>query len=71
MLANLIRSQRDSNYPSLIAETNNVIAKAYLLNNDQANAQKHAQAALDVNENMSNLLQGVETYTPALSSGKK
>ncbi len=61
MLANL-EEVNATQYPILIAEMNNVLAKAYLLNNDQANAQKHAQAALDVNANMSNLLQGVETY---------
>ena len=58
-------------YPSLIAEMNNVIAKAYLAGNDPANAEKHAKTALKVNDNMSNLLQGVDTYALLYQLAKK
>ncbi len=58
-------------YPSLIAEMNNVLAKAYLAGNDPANAEKHAKAALKVNDNMSNLLQGVDTYALLYQLAKK
>lgn len=57
-------------YPSLITEMNNVIARAYLATNDLDNAEKHAKAAMAVNENMSNLIQGVETYNLLYQAAK-
>ncbi|KGJ89697.1 GGDEF domain-containing protein [Colwellia psychrerythraea] len=53
---------RSTQYPMLIAETANIIAKAYWQINDIDNAQLYASEALTINNNMSNLLQGVDTY---------
>lgn len=53
---------RATQYPMLIAEMVNVIAKAYWQLGDVDNAKIYATEAVTVNKNMTNLLQGVDTY---------
>ena len=70
MLGNL-EEVRATQYPMLIAEMANVIAKAYWQINDIDNAQSYATEALTINKNMSNLLQGVDTYFLLYKIAKK
>jgi hypothetical protein len=70
LLSNL-KEVRSTQYPMLIAETTNVIAKAYWQINDIDNAQNYANEALTMNKNMSNFLQGVDTYLLLYQIAKK
>ena len=62
ILLKQLNAALSTNYPMLIAEFKNTIANAYWQLNNIHNAKKHALDALSVNTNMSNLLQGVDTY---------
>jgi diguanylate cyclase (GGDEF)-like protein len=70
LLSNL-KEVRSTQYPMLIAEITNVIAKAYWQINDIGNSQNYANEALTINQNMSNLLQGVDTYFLLYQIAKK
>jgi len=64
-LAYLLSNLKDANttqYPMLIADMANIIAKAYWQLNDIENAKIYATQALANNPNTTNLLQGVDTY---------
>ncbi len=58
-------------YPMLIAEINNIIAKAYWQLNKVKMAKKFTIDALTSNPETSNLLQGVETYALLYKIAKK
>ncbi|TMM43966.1 GGDEF domain-containing protein [Colwellia ponticola] len=62
---------RLTQYPMLIAETVNVIAKAYWQLGDVDNTKVYTTEALAVNKNMTNLLQGVDTYFLLYQVAKK
>jgi len=66
-----IVNTNNTHYPMLIAEMNNVIAKAYWQINDIDNAQVYATKALTINKGMTNILQGVETYFLLYQIAKK
>ncbi len=66
-----IVNTNNTHYPMLIAEMNNVIAKAYWQINDIDNAQIYATKALTINKGMTNILQGVETYFLLYQIAKK
>ena len=68
---NKLKEVRATQYPMLIAEMANVIATAYWQINDIDNAQIYATEALTINNNMSNLLQGVDTYFLLYKIAKK
>ena len=70
LLSNL-KEVRSTQYPMLIVETTNVIAKAYWQINDIDNAQNYANEALTMNKKMSNFLQGVDTYLLLYQIAKK
>jgi len=53
---------RATHYPMLVAGISNSIAKAYWQLNDIKNTKEFATEALKYNPNVSNLLQGVDTY---------
>jgi diguanylate cyclase (GGDEF)-like protein len=70
-LLSYLEDANATQYPMLIAEINNVIAKAYLKIDDVTSAKQHAMAALTVNKNASNVLQGVDTYFLLYQVAKK
>ncbi|WP_170309621.1 tetratricopeptide repeat-containing diguanylate cyclase [Litorilituus lipolyticus] len=57
-----LNDAKATQYPMLIAEMHNVLARSFIKINDLESAKSQAQAALAVNSNVSNLLQGVDTY---------
>ena len=71
LLLPYIENANNTHYPMLIAEMNNVLAKAYWQVSDIDNAQLYATEALTINKNMSNLLQGVDTYFLLYQIAKK
>lgn len=62
-LLNYLDEVNTTQYPMLIAEMNNVLANIYWQLNDVKNAKEFTINALANNPNVSNLLQGVETYS--------
>ncbi|PKG83190.1 GGDEF domain-containing protein [Colwellia sp. 75C3] len=70
-LLKYLEPTNSTQYPMLIAEVNNIIAKAYLKIDDVKSAKNHAIAALAINSNVSNILQGVETYSLLYQVAKK
>ena len=71
LLLSSLKEVRSTQYPMLIAEITNVIAKAYWQINDIDNALIYATEALTINQNMSNLLQAVDTYFLLYQIAKK
>jgi diguanylate cyclase (GGDEF)-like protein len=61
-ISSFIEEVRTTQYPMLITEINNIIAKAYWQINDIDNAKSYANDALANNPNGTNLLKGVDTY---------
>ncbi|WP_170176738.1 tetratricopeptide repeat-containing diguanylate cyclase [Litorilituus sediminis] len=62
VLSKQITDIRNTHYPMLISGVNNVLAEAYFELGELDNALTHATEALEINKNVTNLMQGVETY---------
>ena len=61
----------NTKYPMLIAEMSNTIAKAYWKVGDTTKSKEFALNALDANQDLSNVLQGVDTYYILYQVAKK
>lgn len=70
-LINNIEDINATNYPMLISEMNNTIAKVYWELHNIENAKKYATKASQINKDTTNLLQGVETYLLLYKIAKK
>jgi len=62
---------RYTHYPMLIAEANNIIAKAYWQMNDLNNAKTYTAKSLESNPDNANLIQAVDSYFLLYQIAKK
>ncbi len=71
LLLGSLEEVRSTNYPMLIAEISNIIAKAYWQTNDIYNAKAYATKSLENNPENANLLQSVDSYYLLYQIAKK